>query len=274
MSPKRKKKEVELTEAVSQIEAEEEAHSIDFTDEAEPTAEEIKAHEQSVEDDRPMNRQHPKWTEYVLSLIPDGELFLNEDSTLGMPKAETFRWLVEELIGKIISTKLDINYHVNPTNGKVNAIAVVHAAVDEYEYDEVREYSAAADANYSNGGGFENYLTATAETRAKGRLYREILRLKNVITAEELGDKDKTELIKKADESVEHSNPGQQMMIRRLTKESNIDLNKFMRKVLEKEVDVSELTGAEARKLMVEINKYRSDSSKIPAEILIGENDA
>ena len=111
----------------------------------------------------------PEWTEYVMSKFVDGEIVNSH------PTASGLRRVTELLLGPIVRSSVKIVQTPNQDNG-MHAVAEYTVGI-QYDF-EVREFTAAADANLLNTDAkFSIYPTALAETRAKGRAFREALRL-------------------------------------------------------------------------------------------------
>lgn len=127
----------------------------------------------------------PEWTQFVLGHFQDDEV--DGDN----PRVEGLRRVAELLIGPIISEDCDLVQAANHDN---QMTACVKATVTFYSNEFQREisYSALADANDGNifvrgDTDFTVYLTAMADTRAKGRVFRNALKLRRVVAAEEIG---------------------------------------------------------------------------------------
>lgn len=126
----------------------------------------------------------PRWTDFILAQLEPSE---KQDEH---PRVDGLRRLVEKNVGPILSTELDIK--MVPNNGKNilenSATVVVKVVVlNKFLGHKPSVTMSVADANPNTcTGDFANHLTAIAETRAKGRCYREILRLQNTVSAEEL----------------------------------------------------------------------------------------
>ncbi len=126
-----------------------------------------------------MDPQNPEWTQYVLGMFMDDELDGKN------PRVEGLRRVAEEVIGEIIEEGCDL---VAPPTQDNEMRACVKAwivfAIDE---GTTKRYEALADAYSGNClNEYGSYITAMADTRAKGRCLRNALKLKRVVAAEEI----------------------------------------------------------------------------------------
>jgi len=117
------------------------------------------------------------WTQYVMSLFDDDEL--EGDS----PRLEGLRRVTGQLFGCIREEGCDLIMSPNQDNGYracAKAWVVIFNGFEELRFE------ALADACSENcSGDFVIYPTAIADTRAKARCYRDALRLKKIVAAEE-----------------------------------------------------------------------------------------
>ena len=123
----------------------------------------------------------PTWTQYVLGQFQDDEMDGEN------PRVEGLRRVAESLVGIVVEEGCDLIAAPNVENG-MRACAkawVVFDVAGNY-----RKYEALADASPDNViGEYNIYLSAMADTRAKGRCYRNALKLKRVVAAEEVRGK-------------------------------------------------------------------------------------
>lgn len=136
-----------------------------------------------------------KWNEYVMSQFNDNELIG------GAPTCDGCRRVVEKLIGPIISTQIVNNTapclaNAGTATVSVNITVVItnenHPAFNICGRIVVEDI---ADVNRDNTDAPYNlHQSATAATRAEGRALRKLLRLTNVITAEEKSEKTESDI--------------------------------------------------------------------------------
>lgn len=119
-----------------------------------------------------ISKGHPGWTEYLLDQL------LEEEKFNDIPRMEGLRRLVEVNISPI----KDMSVDVYTSEGAI--LTVIIKATVTLENGQV--FSACSDANlYNCQGEFKNRLTPTADTRAKSKVFREILALRNTFSVEE-----------------------------------------------------------------------------------------
>lgn len=132
-----------------------------------------------------------EWTAFVLSELKPDECYD------GQPTADGLRRLAREYLGVILESKSHVNQSPNLNNG--NHTCITHdIKIKYYDRDylgdlagETAVFSGVADV--FQGNGVDNlfswrYSSATCQTRAKSRAYKEILNLRNVLTKEEISD--------------------------------------------------------------------------------------
>lgn len=122
----------------------------------------------------------PEWNDYVLSL------FTNEELVDGNPTVDGLRRVTELVLGKIVTTRVDIVQSPTMSNGYCCVLKYKIDIITDDENQNTLSYEAAADCSASNcDARFAVFATAVAETRAEGRVLRKALRLRKVIAAEE-----------------------------------------------------------------------------------------
>ncbi|KKN98924.1 hypothetical protein LCGC14_0141690 [marine sediment metagenome] len=127
----------------------------------------------------PPTPSDPRWTQYVLGKFDDDEM------DKGNPRVEGLRRIAGELVGVIMEEGCDLIAAPSEENNfRACAKAwVVFLTENGYE----KRFEALADANAANCfEDYATYLVAMADTRAKGRVYRNALGLKRVVAAEEV----------------------------------------------------------------------------------------
>lgn len=119
------------------------------------------------------------WTQYVLGK------FLPDETDNKNPRVEGLRRVAGELVGEILEEGCDL---VSPPSVDNDNRACVKAwAVFLREDGTTKRFEALADASPSNCmEGYATYLVAMADTRAKGRVFRNALLLRRVVSAEEV----------------------------------------------------------------------------------------
>lgn len=128
--------------------------------------------------EKPINdRCDPGWSEYILSKLTDDE---KEDT---YPRADGLRRLVEQEISPIVSIETNIIQAPQNGNNMTSTVRTTIRLANGEKYDAVTDVQ--KDDCISP---YNQHISAIAETRAEGRAYRKILRLKNTVTKEEMVD--------------------------------------------------------------------------------------
>lgn len=152
------------------------------------------------------------WTQYVMGLFMDDEL---EGQN---PRLEGLRRVAELLLGEVVEERCELIFSPNVENEMTVGVKSIII------FENGKRYEALADANCNNcQKEFSPYLTAMADTRSKGRAYRAALKLKRVVTAEEVGfNNEETENPNRL------INTGQVTAIRLLSERLGISIQKLL----------------------------------------------
>jgi len=132
-----------------------------------------------VQEDLIPTKNDPEWTQYVLGLFMDDEVDGKN------PRVEGLRRVSEILVGELIEEGCDLISA--PTESNRFRACVKAWGVFATKYGQNKRFEALADATTDNC--FEDYATflvAMADTRAKGRMFRNALGLRRVVAAEEV----------------------------------------------------------------------------------------
>ncbi len=199
--------------------------------------------------DQEMNANNPKWTEHVISLMFADELFE------GHPKVDGLRRIAELIAGPILQVSSDV-VQTPDMNNNFHATVKVTVATNDMLVD------GCADAGPNNTDRlFSKHPVAVAESRAEGRAYRKLLRLRNIISAEEVVKDDQI-----LDE-YEVINNAQVKTIDRMCSDSNINVEKWLKTQGIDLGDFSKTTKTKATELCGKLNTLRG-TGEIPADIL------
>lgn len=214
------------------------------------------------------------WTDFFLSKLTPDELWD------GCPTIEGLRRFTADYVGVVTESFSDVKQAPTVQNG--NHSCVTHHLTIEclspFEApwlgnmaERTIRYSGVADVFAGNGSrdSFSwQYSSSTCETRAESRAYRKLLRLRKVVTKEELSELS-------AEESGLNglANESQMRGLNVITKRLDINTAEFLRKCWEKTVngadtkDLSKLPYETARKAAITLNPWQQDMSKIPPEL-------
>lgn len=165
-----------------------------------------------TESPNPPSPSDSGWTQYVMSLFMDDEL---EGQN---PRLEGLRRVAEKLLGEVIEERCELISSPTMENGER---ACAKATII---FEGGRIFEALADACPGNcAKDFTIYPTAMADTRAKGRCYRAALRLKRIVSAEEICGS-----INEDVDTNKNIQTGQITTIRLLSDRSNISIKKLL----------------------------------------------
>lgn len=204
------------------------------------------------------------WHDYVMSLLTEDE------KPKGNPTVAGLRRIVEDLLGEILFTGPTEVFPATTVDGVGRATVLyeivfawkmgVESYVDlhsfEYPQKVFRDVGEAWSGNTPPP--FDMHASATATSRAEGRVLRKALKLK-VATAEEVNSlSNNNEFSPLVDEN---ASSFQKNFIVNKCKLLNINLEKFVGK------DYNKLTHIEAVGLLEKLNNFMKDNNSIPKEI-------
>lgn len=210
------------------------------------------------------NRTSPKWTDYVMSHFIDSEL----DN--GNPKVGGLRRVTELLIGPIHTMKPSVITTPTRDNGW-RAVVEYNVEIELRKEDDgaVRYYSfgGSADASPTNTDGiYAKYPVAIAETRAKARALKNALGIE-VVAADELSEVAKLE--SEEDFDSELINETQITVINAICKRLDISVVAFANIGKNRYNSIREVPHQVAVKMTQQLSKYQQDSSSIPDNIKV-----
>jgi len=229
---------------------------------AEAIEESSKNYEQKIEiieEKERIKPSDPEWSDYVLS-------YLREDEKIkGHPKADSLRRLTELLIGEIVDIDTKVCQSPSADNGWR---ATVSVAVQVSTPHGILRASGAADVYPGNTEQlFAKFPVATAETRAEGRAYRKLLKLQNVVAAEELVDE--TQIFDPSD----RIEAAQIMMINQMCSKAklNINIEKLLNKYDIKIDHIDKISKSKAQEICKTISSYQDTG--VPTELIGYQSD-
>jgi len=209
------------------------------------------------------------WSEWVISQFADDEL------ENGAPTCDGLRRVAEDVLGPIAKVEVIKNDTPTVTN-KGNATVVVGITIEPVLLEGHPRYGKSiyvedlADANKLNTPEeIFKHPSATAGTRAESRAYRKMLRLRKVLTAEELASNESN-----LDEEWSPSTPitDQQItVIDMLCKRTNINPLDFINCGDSKYVCVEQVSEQSAQKMLQYLNRIQRKDAERPDDV--GEYD-
>ena len=203
-----------------------------------------------------------KWSEWVMSQFADDEL------ENGAPTCDGLRRVAEDVIGPI--AKVEVIKNDTPTvSNKGNATVVVGVTIEPVLLDSHPRHGSyiyvedLADANRLNTPEeIFKHPSATAGTRAESRVYRKILRLRKVLTAEELASNEST-----LEEEWSPSTPiteQQITVIEMLCKRTNLNVLEFINCGDLKYVCIEQVSEQSAQKMLQHLNRIQRKDAPRP----------
>ncbi len=201
-----------------------------------------------------IEQNSPEWTQYVLSQFEDDEL---EGKN---PKVDGLRRVTELLIGDIEEEGCDLVSA--PSNENEMRACVKAWIIIRPQKGKHKRYEALADAYSGNcTEKFNTFITALADTRAKGRCFRNALKLRQVHAAEEM-QAGVTDAYVLNDGKIDQS---QMYAINLISDRKNMNLKDILTSLeIDHETDsggnvnLSSLSNGEARKILQKLNKIET----------------
>lgn len=127
----------------------------------------------------PPKQSDPEWTQYVLGK------FLPDEVDGKNPRVEGLRRVAGDLVGELVEEGCDLV--ASPCEDNRFRACVKAWGVFVTEGGRIKRFEALADAHGDNcQEDYATYLVAMADTRAKGRVFRNALGLRRVVAAEEV----------------------------------------------------------------------------------------
>ncbi len=203
------------------------------------------------------------WSDYVMLQ------FRNDELDGDAPKCDGCRRVVEEMIGPIISTTLPVTYPPTTSN---NGTATVSVSIQIQVTNELHPLKGhviscedIADVNKDNcDPPYYKHASATAATRAEGRALRKILRLRNVITAEEASERAET-TDNDCDWQVDEPISGSQVSaITVMCKRLDIGVHEFINSGKNSYDDIHSINKSTGQRMIRELNKFQRKTKELP----------
>jgi hypothetical protein len=203
------------------------------------------------------NATDSMWTSYVMKHFATDEL---EGEN---PRVEGLRRVAELLVGEIIEERSELLSAPNVDNG---FRAICKASIlFETPNGVMKRFEGMADAYEGNlAPDFQIYLVTMAETRAKGRCFKNALKLKRIVSAEEIRSGEDKQDIPYGSESIDG---GQITSIQIMCDRLNISVAKLMQNMELGKETLGSLTRTEGIMMAKRLGDYRSHGS-VPSSIL------
>lgn len=204
-----------------------------------------------------------EWTDHVLSL-------LNEDEKIsGNPTTDGLRRIFEKVLNcTVIEAKPEVIQSPDLANERRATVvySMVYVLNDESlpEVLKQRSVSAAADVYWGNCDKvFRNHPVAVAETRAEGRALRKALKLRKVVTADEIAK----EIVDHDSDTSNTINSSQLNFFDVFGKRLNINIKKLLDNLAINNSNIYHISYDDAVKTITTLSSYQQNNN-IPQDLL------
>jgi hypothetical protein len=201
----------------------------------------------------------PEWDGYVLSH------FAPEELIDGHPTVGGLRRVAEYLLGEIVSGISDVVQV--PTNPD-NRATVIHTIT----FEGGRQFSGAADSYWGNTDKpYGMFPTAIAETRAEARALRRALKLKNIVSSDELtkNPSEKSgENTSAVNTPIEPINDTQINCVNVLCGRNNINVQNVVQKHFDNINNIRDLNREQGASLIQTLSGLQQDRTKITDDVM------
>lgn len=195
-------------------------------------------------------RWEPAWQSYLTDQFTEKEVFD------GRPTVNGLQRLLEKEIGPIVSTTIS-SFSPPSVENKFFASVGVTVKVLDRDFGYEREATGLADAHYLLAEGvFQLYPSSMAETRAKGRAYKQLLSL-YVTCNEEIGKVNEKALANLFDTNDDEIEGVQIQTIRSLMKKAKINEREYLEDCGFESLD--EFTKDDAKKAIKHLHKLSKE---------------
>lgn len=208
-------------------------------------------------DKKDIRTSDPNWTSHVLDCLTEDEI------KYGYPTVDGLRRITELIYGDILVSHTDILEI--PTTKYEKCTACHHIELRRHFDGEIISAKSCVDVRYhQTTAPYNEYLVATACTRAEGKTLRRILKLATV-TAEEVQG---TEFENEENLIQLKINEGQILGIRKVCERLNINVNKLIKRYGESFDKIENVPHTIAIQILNDCSLYQNNSRPIPKEIL------
>jgi hypothetical protein len=218
-----------------------------------------------INDDVMPDMDSPEWRDYLMRQFTEDEL------PNGRPTCDGCRRLVRKFIGPIF--QCGIADHTPPSSnnyGTATVIFQVKVQVTNEEHplnNNVLHFEDIADVNQDNTEKpYSKHPSATAATIAEGRIYRKMLNLRGVLTAEEGSKKaeEEGEINWCPDEDIDNS---QINLINLMCQRLDIDVNDFINSGTKNYADIALISRTTAQKMIQALNRIQQGIDDKPTGV-------
>jgi hypothetical protein len=224
-------------------------------------AEKVKESKDNNTKDKKISYHDIEWNDYVLGLLHDDEKIDDNPTTDGLRRIFEIAMNCE-----IVDSISDVVQ--SPTIDNEKRATVVHTLAYVLNGDKERNpktVSGAADVYWGNCDKiFRNHPVAVAETRAEGRALRRALRLRKVVTADELA----TETEDHPDgANISKVSNNQLNFMDVLARRLDISMEKLLNSSGHTDKNVYNIEHSVAVDIIKNLSSYQQDTKNIPSEL-------
>jgi hypothetical protein len=202
-----------------------------------------------------------EWTDYVLSLLTEDEKIKGNPTTDGLRRV--FETATKS---RITDSSTRVLQCPEPDNGQRATVVVNITYVNDK--DQVFSVDGASDAFWGNTDKlFRNHPVAVAETKAEGRALRRALKLRKVITADEIAE-DVEDITGENADRIESS---QINFIDNLSVKTNVNVTSLLDFLELDSNNIKKISHKDAVSVVRKLSEFQRDLTNIP-ENLLGYN--
>lgn len=197
-----------------------------------------------------------EWTDYVLSLLTE------EEKIKGNPTTDGLRRVFETAMrAKISHSRTDVIQTPSPDNGQRATVVV---SIQYTLEGSVFSVDGASDAFWGNTDKlFRNHPVAVAETKAEGRALRRALKLRKVVTADEIAE-DVEDITGENADKIEKS---QIAFINNLGLKTDINVLNLLDSMEINRDNIKKISHKDAVAVVRKLSEFQRDLSSIPLSL-------
>jgi hypothetical protein len=204
---------------------------------------------------------NPTWNDHVM------EQFLPDELIDGRPTVDGLRRVAENLLGTILeisSTVIQVPTHENGMRATVKV-----SVIFEYTTNQSQKYEGVADVCELNAKSpYYLHPTSTAETKAEGRALRKALKLRRILSAEEMGTSTNIPESNAPANITDTQITFIDLMCGNTMRGMNIDVVKLVHYYGYDVTNIKKLKHEDSLALQKILSDFQNDTTKIPIEII------
>lgn len=199
------------------------------------------------------------WSDYVKTFFEPDEL-----DPEGHPTTDGLRRVAEKLLGPIVACDVRVVQFPDVANGYRCTCECEVSFAWEGNFDDIRHFRDAADTYPGNcDPQFSRFAVATTATRAKSRALRDALKLRKVVSAEEI-----TTLAVSESGLTNFITPSQIKCIEKTCRDLNISVLGFINSGSLQYKHISHIRYDKALEMLEFLNGYLQEPQKVPASLI------